>query len=424
LAPLNTNLNETTPGASRSLITQIVLVAVVLGVSLSSPAFGQMRVIRARDGSAYVGQQLTVPIELVAQGNENAVGFSLSFSQTILTSAQVSTSGLPIGTQVNINTSQASQGRIGIALALPAGQKLTAGTSQIATVTFVIAANATNGSTQVTFGDQPVTREVSNDLAQPQAVVFTPATIFVNPLTSKSAAAFGFVPDIAAPDSILAGFGLNLTNTTAAAETLDLPTTLGGVSLNIRDSTGAERPAGLLFVSPGQINYVVPKDTASGAATVTSNFTTGQTTAQTFGTLQIAAVSPGIFTANQSGQGVPSAYTIHAKPDGSQVLESVYLASAAGFVPNPIDLDPATDNVFLVLFGTGIRGRSALSAVTATIGGVNLPVAFAAAQGTFAGLDQINILMSPPQTLKGRGTVDVVLTVDGVRSNTVQINFK
>jgi len=405
-------------------VTQIALVAVVL-VSLAAPAFGQTRVIRARDGSAYVGQQLTVPIELVSLGNENAVGFSMSFNQTILTNAQVSTSGLPTGAQANINTAQISQGRIGIAIALPAGQKFTAGIVQLASVTFVMAANAVNGATAITFGDQPVTREVSNELAQPQSVTFTPSAVLVNPLTSKSAAGFGFVPDVASPDSIVAGFGLNLSNTTAQAATLPLPTTLGNVTLTIRDMTGTDRQAGLLFVSPGQINYVVPAGTASGPATVTSSFfVSGTPSTLTLGTLQIGAVSPGIFTANQSGQGVPTAYTIHAKQDGSQVQENVYVASAAGFVPNPIDLDPATDNVFVVLFGTGIRGRSALSAVTASIGGVNLPVAFADAQGAFAGLDQVNIMISPPQTLKGRGTVDVVLTVDGVKSNTVQINFK
>src|SRR4029450_12707757 len=98
-------------------------------VSLAAPAFGQQtRVIRAQDGAAYVGQQLTVPIQLVSLGTENAVGFSLSFSQRISTSAQVSRSGLPTGAQVNINTAQVSQGRIGIAIALPAGQKFTAGT--------------------------------------------------------------------------------------------------------------------------------------------------------------------------------------------------------------------------------------------------------------------------------------------------------
>jgi uncharacterized protein (TIGR03437 family) len=426
LTRLNTKLIATTPRASRALSTQIALLAIVL-VSLAGPAFGQARVIRMRDGSAYVGQQLTVPIELVSLGTENAVGFSLSFNQTILTNAQVSASGLPTGAQVNINTAQVAQGRVGIAIALPAGQKFTAGIIQLASVTFVVAANATNGSTTVAFGDQPVTREVSSDLAVAQPVTFTPATVFVNPLSSESAAGGKHVPPVVAPDSIVAGFGLNLTNTTAQASTLPLPTTLGNVTLTIKDITGTELHPGLLFVSPGQINYVVPAGTASGPATVTSAFfdtATPSTQTQTFGTLQVAAVSPGIFTANQNAEGVPSAYTIHVKQDNSQVQEDVFVGSPTGFVPKPIDLDPATDSVFLVLFGTGIRGRSELRAVTARIGGANMPVAFAAAQPAFAGLDQVNIILSPPQTLKGRGTVNVVLTVDGVDANTVQINIK
>jgi len=435
LRPLNTNLIALTLRGfkhsltSRSSMFKIAMVIGLLAFPLaSSHVFGQARVIRAREtsgiGGAYAGQQLTVVIELVAQGNENGVGFSLNFNQAILTNPQVSMGGLPAGTQFNPNVNQASQGRIGIAFALPAGQKLAAGTIQVASVTFVIAANVVNGSTPINFGDQPITRDVSNDLAQSQAVTFTPVTIFVNPFTSVSAAGFRKVAAVVAPNSIVAGFGLNLSNTTAPATTVPLPTTLGGVTLKITDSTNTDRLAGLLFVSPGQVNYVIPAGTASGPATVTSTFTSGQNATTTFGVLQVAAVAPAIFTSNQNGEGVPAAYTIHAKPDGSQVLQDAFLATAAGFVPNPIDLDPATDCVFLVLFGTGIRGRSSLAAVTATVGGVNVPVAFAGDQGAFVGLDQVNLMLSPPQTLKGRGTVDLILTVDGVAANTVQINIK
>jgi hypothetical protein len=204
LITLKSNLKLPLP---RRPIMSVILLALVAGVMLcSSSAFAQTRILRARDGSAFVGQQLTVPIELAAQGNENAVAFSLNFNQTTLTNAQVTTSGLPAGTQVNINTGQLSQGRVGVALALPAGQKLAAGTIQLAAVTFVIAANATNGLTPITFGDEPVVREVSNDVGQPQAVTFTPAIIFVNPLTSQSAAGGNHVPVVAAPESIVAGF--------------------------------------------------------------------------------------------------------------------------------------------------------------------------------------------------------------------------
>jgi uncharacterized protein (TIGR03437 family) len=58
--------------------------------------------------------------------------------------------------------------------------------------------------------------------------------------------------------------------------------------------------------------------------------------------------------------------------------------------------------------------------MTATIGGVSVPVPFAGAQGAYAGLDQINIGPIPRQLI-GAGTVDVIVRVNGVPSNTVQI---
>jgi len=78
--------------------------------------------------------------------------------------------------------------------------------------------------------------------------------------------------------------------------------------------------------------------------------------------------------------------------------------------------------VYLVLFGTGIRGRSSLAAVSATVGGVAVPVVFAGDSGQFVGLDQVNI--GPlPRSLKGAGQAIVLLTVDGNTANTVTVAF-
>ena len=92
------------------------------------------------------------------------------------------------------------------------------------------------------------------------------------------------------------------------------------------------------------------------------------------------------------------------------------------FVPVPIDLGPEGDQVFLVLFGTGFRFRSALSALTATIGGTPAEVTFAGAQGDFIGLDQSNLRI--PRSLAARGEVDVLLTVDAQAANPVRINIR
>jgi uncharacterized protein (TIGR03437 family) len=52
---------------------------------------------------------------------------------------------------------------------------------------------------------------------------------------------------------------------------------------------------------------------------------------------------------------------------------------------------------------------------------VDSPVLFAGAQGTFVGLDQINV--EAPGSLRGRGEVSLVLTVDGQAANAVSINI-
>jgi uncharacterized protein (TIGR03437 family) len=75
--------------------------------------------------------------------------------------------------------------------------------------------------------------------------------------------------------------------------------------------------------------------------------------------------------------------------------------------------------VAITLYGTGIRNRTDLANVQCSIGGVNATVLFAGAQGAFQGLDQVNVLL--PAALRGRGTVNLVLTVDGKVTNTVTI---
>ena len=91
------------------------------------------------------------------------------------------------------------------------------------------------------------------------------------------------------------------------------------------------------------------------------------------------------------------------------------------FVPVAIDLNSA-EQVYLVLYGTGWRARSALSAVTVTVGGTPASINFAGAVPGFVGLDQLNIQL--PRSLIGRGDANVVVTVDGKVANTVTVKIK
>jgi uncharacterized protein (TIGR03437 family) len=224
-----------------------------------------------------------------------------------------------------------------------------------------------------------------------------------------------------ASEGIAALFGTGLASGTVSATMTPLPTTLGDAQVQVRDSAGTTRNAPLFYVSPTQINFQIPAGSSAGAATI-SVLLNGSTVGQ--GTATIASVAPGLFTANATGKGVPAAVILRVKADGTQTYESLaqYDQTQSAYVATPIDLGASTDQVFLIGYGTGIRNRSALTAVGATIGGTAAVVSYAGASSGFVGLDQVNILI--PRSLASRGSVDVVLGVDSSTANTVTINLK
>ena len=70
-----------------------------------------------------------------------------------------------------------------------------------------------------------------------------------------------------------------------------------------------------------------------------------------------------------------------------------------------------------------IRFQHNARSVTASVGGVSVPVLFAGAQGTFVGEDQINV--GPlPRSLAGQGKVNVAVVADGIAANTTNLTFK
>jgi len=223
-----------------------------------------------------------------------------------------------------------------------------------------------------------------------------------------------------ASESIAAAFGESLASGTAAATSLPLPTTLGGATVKVRDSAGVERDAPLFFVSPGQINYLVPVGASVGPAGV-AVYKSGDVVAN--GTIPITATAPGIFTANSSGQGVPAAVALRVR-GAAQTFEPLlrYDEGQRQFVPVPIDLGPEGDQVFLILFGTGFRSATSASAVTVTVGAENAGVFFAGAVFGLAGLDQTNVLL--PRSLAGKGEVNVLLTADNRSANAVTVNVR
>ena len=238
-------------------------------------------------------------------------------------------------------------------------------------------------------------------------------------LTTVSAASFSGVFG-AAPASIAAGFGPGLATGTVGAPAIPLPTSLGGTLVRVTDSAGTEYLAPLFLVSALQINYLIPEDAALGLALVIVE-TDGQEVAR--GTVRIHAVAPSLFTANVSGQGVGAALALHVAADLTQTIRLIYddTAPLGSREALPIDLGSEDEQVFLVLFGTGMRGFT--TGATATVGGEAVPIADLLAHPDLIALDQAN-LGPLPRSLIGRGEIDILVTVDGKTANTVTVNIQ
>jgi uncharacterized protein (TIGR03437 family) len=216
-----------------------------------------------------------------------------------------------------------------------------------------------------------------------------------------------FTTGALAPSEIVTLKGNLLASSTANA--FPLPTTEGGATVMVTDSKGNSYAAPLYYVSPKQINFEVPADIALGAGSVSLTQSDGT---NVITPVQFANSAPGIFQLN-TATGLAAAQALV----GGSYLPVYQVAASGSIVPLPIDLSQG--QVYLILYGTGIRNATN---VTVTVGGLSVPSAFAA-QGFYAGEDQVNV--GPlPASLAGKGSVSIVLTADGVAANTVNVTIK
>jgi uncharacterized protein (TIGR03437 family) len=220
------------------------------------------------------------------------------------------------------------------------------------------------------------------------------------------------------PGSAVAIFVNNFVTTTLAASALPLPTSLSGVSVSITDSAGVKQLMQLYFVSPTQINVLVPANAAFGLATITVTNASGGTAS---GIVLITTTAPGIFTANQNGLGVVQGQFEDVTPANVQTVSvtAQYNPGTGLWTAAPLTMN-TTDTYYLVMYGTGIR-YAAAGQVTATINGQKVTVSYAGAQPQYPGLDQVNLII--PNSLKGAGSVPVIVSVAGQAANTVTITL-
>jgi uncharacterized protein (TIGR03437 family) len=227
-----------------------------------------------------------------------------------------------------------------------------------------------------------------------------------------SAASFARPP--VSPDSIVSTFYPNLATSSASTPTTALPLTLGGTSATLTDALNVSRPVPLFFVSPNQVNWEVPADTAPGPALVQFTNSTGVTSV---GSINVQQAAPGLFTITATGSGAPAGYVLTYPAGSTQFVYNCNSGSAC--TPTPVNLGSAADSAYLILFGTGLRHAAVVSA---TLTDLAIPVSFAGAQGGYPGLDQVNIPL--PHTLAGSGAATLTVIADGVPSNAVQLSFQ
>ena len=202
--------------------------------------------------------------------------------------------------------------------------------------------------------------------------------------------------------------GSNLSSTTRIWNTTTdiisgkLPTSLDGVTVTVDG-----KPAYVYYISPVQINALVPADSTLGSVQVT--------------------------TANQGLTSNTASATMTATSPAFFITKSNYVAAvhANGTIVGPTTLypnnsTPAAKNEQIMLYATGfgpgtttipdgqvIATPVPITGVTVTIGGVNAPVSYQAL--TFAGEYQINVTV--PSTVPS-GDNAVLATIGGQTTQT------
>jgi uncharacterized protein (TIGR03437 family) len=221
-----------------------------------------------------------------------------------------------------------------------------------------------------------------------------------------NAASFGV---LLAPGGLASLFGVELAVETLAASELPLPTTLGGVRVQVN---GVDAP--LLFVSPRQINFQVPYETPiSSKVSVVALLGDQESLSQP---TPVAEFAPAMFVNPNSGAPI-----VQRHPDGALI--------ATG--------NPAKPGDVLVIYVTGIGGLDnppasgaaasdaplamATSLPVVTVGGVEATVLFAGLAPGFVGLGQINIQL--PEDLPQGASLELVISFGASGSQTLQLAF-
>jgi uncharacterized protein (TIGR03437 family) len=245
---------------------------------------------------------------------------------------------------------------------------------------YLLSPTTTDSAGTISFFTGASNRPVTGPSPTPPAVAgLSPGMLGI----ARSATALAPSAQEACP----AGSGLD-----CASENLrrpSLPTELNGVSLAIN---GAAAP--LYFVSPGQINFVVPVGLIALTGTATYPVVINNNGVVIRGTIQIIAAQPDIFTTTNDAGGRAAVFSV---------------TSAGAEMAEPFTV-PTTLRIVL----TGVRGVPKAQ-ITVRIGTTDLTGAAILTDALPRGTNQMpgfyQIDVAAPASLAGAGNVPVIVTV-------------
>jgi len=141
------------------------------------------------------GSVFTVPVLLIANGTENAMQFSISFSPSRLSFEGVEPGASLTNATFLTNLTQLASGRIGLAISLPAEATFAAGAQEVARLTFRASFRTVPISTTLAFGGSPLAQQVANAQAQVLPAQYQNGTVNLLPTEYEGDVAPRGTPD-------------------------------------------------------------------------------------------------------------------------------------------------------------------------------------------------------------------------------------
>ena len=231
-----------------------------------------------------------------------------------------------------------------------------------------------------------------------------------------------FSPDSTKPEtnplargSLGSIFGTRLADSPATTARADLDFDLNGVSVTVMGIA-----ARLIYVSPLQINFVVPDGVIPADAV---EFTINNKGVVSKGKVKVLNAQPGTFTTTQNGKGAGAiACQLVIKDANGNTTSNTYPAP-------PCEISATMKEGYLLLFGTGFRYADLTSVLVTLIKAdattQDFTPVYAGSQNQFPGLDQINLLL-PTDFPTGTVKLKIKATSAGtaVESNEFEVAIK